>query len=373
MSTDIEQDRYVQYMQRSLVAEGTEEFLRKQRQWLQDKKFEHANQIRAISKEPSEKLEAWARSLLDHQDEGEHDCIWARNIFEPLLEQTLAICREADKVLKNPVRFANSPAIDVSPSSLPSQHQHILFAGQGTFAFCNYWAKVFSTAIHAVATKCGTTCTSEEIAACLKGSKVIGDAARLAFRYASTGTLVGFGKLEQEKELTIGRTLLVNSMEIFAVAHEVGHFFNHEEHPGTNGLAPGDSLKDLELDCDALALTVCSAYGQREDNIFASHLIGPLLFFYALRICDKAAERLFGEHRNHDSDSHPTHAERIHAILAFLDYVVADPVAVGGAQFAMEIAMVIGSQLQLLWDEVSDESVDLGEDQAGPSLPATSP
>ncbi|MGG1949714.1 hypothetical protein [Ralstonia solanacearum] len=347
-------------MQRTLVREGTEEFLRGQRQWLQKKKMEHAARIRALSEEPSEHLEAIAQSLLNHQDEGEYDSVWSRNIFQPLLNKTLAICSECKLVLKHPVRFANSPSIDVSPAALPSQHEHIVFAGQGTFAFCNYWAKIFSAAIYEVGNQFDTDWSPEKILACLKGSRIIRDAALLALRYARTGSLVGFGKLEQPEHLLLGRTLLVNAMELFAIAHEVGHFFCYEEHPETDGLASGQSPKDLELECDALALAVCTGYGQSEDNAFAFQLTGPLLFFCALRICDQAAAQLVGEHGIETSNSHPTHLERIQFIQEFLKKVGAAPHVIDGAQFVLEVAAIIESQVQLLWSELAENADEEG-------------
>jgi hypothetical protein len=129
-------------------------------------------------------------------------------------------------------------------------------------------------------------------------------------RYALTDSLVGFGRIEQPKEQHGFRILLVNAMEIFVVGHEIGHFTSHEKSPESSGaLSPSES-RALEFQCDAVGLAVSTAYGQEENNAFAFQLIGAILFFYALRICEQATAIILNAEAPR-SQSHPSAEERM--------------------------------------------------------------
>ncbi len=173
------------------------------------------------------------------------------------------------------------------------------------------------------------------------------DAARLALRYAFFDSLLGFGPLKQPQELLGVRVMLVEAMEIFIVGHEVGHFLGHEAYPETSGMRPGQDSKSHELDCDAVGLAISTAYGVREGNAFAFQLIGPLLLFYALRTCEQVKSILFDEVRA-QSESHPSHEERFRFALDFLDGTGAKKDIKESVQFALDVAMCVGSQVQLI-------------------------
>ncbi len=345
---DLEHQRYIEYFQRQLVREGSDDFWKGQREWFERSRSSIAEQFRSLSKQPDGKSAVLADSILAHQDQGEYDNFFAKQIFEPLVTTAIEICKEGGFPLRNPVRFVNSPALEPSPAALPSSTEHLLFAGQGTFAFCNYWSKIFSSAMAEVGTLSEADRKSPEaLIAKLRQGNVLVDAARLSLHYACADSLLGFGRLEQAKDLLGFRVLLLNAMEIFVVGHEIGHFMSHESHPNTNGIPPGMDSKSHELECDAVGLAISTQYGVRENNAFAFQLIGPLVLFYALHTCEQVRAALIDEVRP-ASDSHPSHEERFRFALQFLNDVGAKESIKESVQFALDVAMCVGTQVQLL-------------------------
>lgn len=234
VTDDQERERYIEYLQGTLVREGSEEFLRGQREWFEKNRERIAQRYEEIGDPTGRFSRDLAAAARAHADRGEYDSFVSRQIFEPILAKVLAISKEMGFTPKLPVRFANSPAIEPSPAALLSTSEHILFAGQGTFAFCNYWGKVFSTAMVEISELPKRKRRSTpEVLAKLRNGQVLIDATRLAVSYAMTESLAGFGKIEQRPDIHGVRVLLVNAMEVFIVAHEVAHFVAHEEFPET--------------------------------------------------------------------------------------------------------------------------------------------
>lgn len=353
VSDEQERERYIKYLQGTLVREGSEDFLQRQKEWFEKNREKIAQEYEEI-RDPNGRFgRDLATEILAHTDQGEYDSFFARQIFEPLLVKVLAISKDMGLTPKLPVRFANSPGVEPSPAALPSTSEHILLAGQGTFAFCNYWAKVFSTAIVEVSELPKRKRRSTpEVLTKLRNGQVLIDATRLAMRYAMTESLVGFGKVEQRPDLHAVRVLLLNAMEIFIVAHEVAHFIAHEEYPETLGIAQDSTSKLHELECDAFALAVCTQYGVQQKNVFSFQLVGPLLLFYALRICEKTKTILTGAPPK-KSESHPTNEDRFRFALDFLRSVGATKETLRSVNFALETAMIIGTQVQLITKDIA--------------------
>lgn len=344
----LEHQRYIEYFQRQLVREGADGFWQGQKVWFDQNRSAIAEQYLRTSKSRDGQAAALADSVLAHQDEGEYDNFFARQIFEPLVRKALDICHEGGFPLRNPVRFVNSPGLEPSPAALPSSAEHVLFMGQGTFAFCNYWSKIFSSAMAEIGKLPPDEHKSPEaMLSKLKQGSVLVDATRLAVRYAYFDSLLGFGRVEQAKELIGFRVLLVNAMEIFVVGHEIGHLLGHEANPETQGVPPGTDARSHELECDAVGLAISTAYGVREENALAFQLIGPLLLFYALRTCDQVKAILLDETPT-PSESHPSHEERFRFALEFLDAAGAQDNIKESVQFALDVAMCVGSQVQLI-------------------------
>lgn len=344
----LEHQRYVEYFQRQLMRDGSESFWYGQKDWFDKNRSAIAEQYLQFSKGDEGRALGLAQAVMSHDDQGEYDNFFANQIFAPLVKKVLEICEEGSFAPRLPVRFVNSPGVEPSPAALPSSFEHVLFAGQGTFAFCNYWAKVFSSAMAEVGELPKEEHKSPDaVIAKLREGRVLIDAVRLAVRYAQVESLLGFGRVEQPKELMGFRVLLLNAMEVFIVGHEMGHFIGHEAHPDTSGIPPGSDSKSHELECDAVGLAVCTAYGVREDNPFAFQLIGPLLLFYALRTCEQSKVILFDENTA-ESDSHLSNEERFKFALDFLNAAGSSDTVKESVEFALHVAMCVGSQVQLI-------------------------
>lgn len=349
---DQEQQRYIEYFQRQLMREGSEAFWKGQRDWFAKNRLAIADQYRAVSKNKEGPAAALADAVLTYQDEGEYDNFFALKIFEPLVLKALNLCKEGGFNLVNPVKLVNSPAFEPSPAALPSSAEHVLFIGQGTFAFCNYWGKIFSSAIADISSLPPDKRTSPEaMIEALRDGQVLVDAVRLSLHYAHFDSLLGFGRIEQPKELAGFRMLLVNAMEVFIVGHEIGHFLGHEGYPDSSGIPPGGDSKSHELECDAIGLAISTAYGASENNAFAFQLIGPLLLFYALRTCDQVKSILLNESPT-ESDSHPSHEERFRFAMDFLDSIDPEDSIKESIKFTLDVAMCVGSQVQLIAHEI---------------------
>ncbi len=344
----LERQRYVEYFQRQLLPEGADEFWQAQNAWFESNRSALAEKLLSNSEKADASIQAFAAAILEHQNQVEYDNFFANQIFEPLVRTALDICKEGGFAPRNQVRFVNSPGLEPSPAALPSSDEHLLFAGQGTFAFCNYWSKVFSSAIAEISELPTEERSSHEAAITkLQQDPVLVDAFRLALHYACFDSLIGFGRLEQPQELLGLRMRLVTAMEIFIIGHEIGHFLGHEAYPDTSGIPPGQDTKSHELECDAIGLAISTAYGVREDNVFAFQLIGPLLLFYALRTCEQVKSILFGS-APAQSESHPSHEARFRYALDFLEAIEAKEDTMVSVRFALDVAIYVGSQIQLI-------------------------
>jgi hypothetical protein len=345
---DRENQRYIEYFQRQLALEGADNFWQGQNEWFEKNRSAIAERCLSFSREAGDRLQVLAESVLAHENQDEYENFFAKQIFEPLVQDALEICEQNGIAPRNPIRFVNSPGLDPSPVALPSTAEHLLFAGQGTFAFCNYWSKVFSSAIAEVAELPTEERSSPEAAIeKLRQGRVLQDATELAIRYAECDSLLGFGRIEQPSELLAFRVMLLNAMEIFAIGHEIGHFLAHESHPETSGIRPGQDFKAHEIECDVIGLAISTAYGVREGNPFAFQLIGPLLLFYALRTCEEVKLILFDEEPS-PSDTHPSHEERFKHTLDFLYEAGASEHIKASVHFVLDVAMYVGSQVQMI-------------------------
>lgn len=250
--------------------------------------------------------------------------MFGKRIFEPLLEKLLKLAEEHKIAPKLPIYFSTSPAVDASPAAVPSSERHLLFAGQGTYSFCNYWGKIYTLSLQQLAGVCRRKHTAKYVLPKLVRRGVIGSATSLAWRYATRGSVLGIGKLAIPDKLSDARMLMVTAMEVFILGHEIGHFLLQEDFPDTNGTPPDWSEKDVELHCDVVGLALCTSFGKQEGNPFAYQFIGPLLFFSAMEVCQRVS-RLIGTRQFEESSTHPSHAERIQNIFDFVKTIKGRP------------------------------------------------
>src|SRR5262245_61267740 len=80
--------RYLEYFQKKLVREGTEHFLLGQKQWFEHNRNRLASEYAAIMARGGNAAPA-LNPFISHQDETEHDSVFARSIFSPILSKAL--------------------------------------------------------------------------------------------------------------------------------------------------------------------------------------------------------------------------------------------------------------------------------------------
>lgn len=349
-----ERIRYIEYFQQQLVREGTEEFLEGQKRWFHANREALAAKYEALGQVPDGQIYGLENLIRTHQDATEFDSFFSQQIFSPLLSKALAVSAQLGFPLQFPVTFANSPAVEPSAAGVPSTESHMLFIGQGTSSFCNYWSKVFS----AVAFRSGQLAPHERtptnISEALREDPILVQATKLALRYAMSDSLVGFGELIQDENHLNFRIQLVTSMEVFVVGHELAHFTFHERHPESIGLPPGMACRDLEMHCDAMGLAICSAYGVKEVNQLALRFIGPLWFFYALHLCEETQTILLNQPPR-VSATHPTIKERIRFIFDFANLANMDPSVRQSMEEALELAIIVGVHVKTVARAIRDD------------------
>lgn len=345
--------RYIEYFQRHLLREGSDEFIRAQATRLDSEREILVARHKDLLESENSSLENLQRDALTYQGKSYLDCFFSERIFNPLIEKTLSICKEAGIEQKLPVRFANSPSLDISPAALPSTATHILFAGHGTSTFCNYWSKIFSESLFEASSLTLSTGKWDPIAYSdkIKGTSITTTATSLAIFYSLNETLLGYGKLEQEEKFLLNRTLLLNAMKVFVIGHEIAHFSYHEDHPDTCGIRPGNSNKDLEMECDGIGLAICTVYGLNEANTFTTNFIGPLMLLYAISLCEKIKTIITGKTAK-PSETHPATLDRIKNIFLFAESINMHSEILQIMRDSLDAAMIIGSQVELTAREI---------------------
>lgn len=345
--------RYLEYFQSALVREGTEGLLEEQKQWFQLNRSRLAAEYDAIARARGERVDALNNPFLQHRDRTKYDSVFSHEIFGPILSKSLKAAEKLGYSLRRPVTLANAPSVEPSPVGVPSTDIHLFFIGQGTYNFCNYWAKLFSAAIYRAGLIPANERTLDTLIAAIRSEPIILQALKLVLKYARSESLVGFGEIKQEQPLFNFRMLLVTAMETFIVGHELGHFILHERHPELNGIPPGQSARQVELLCDAIGFAICAAVGDADDNQVSKHLIGPLLLLYALKLNDDCQCMLLGIEQN-VSETHPNLTERIRSLFKFS--MTADPsgMLTKSMEEALGYALIVGTHVKSVLNSVRD-------------------
>jgi hypothetical protein len=337
--------RYLNYLQGTLIREGTEQFLANQRKWFEDNRARLAREYELVMEASGRTPSALDNPYLTHHDRSAHDSVFARHIFTPILERALAVTAKLGLSIKRPVVLANAPSVELTPVSWASTDTHMLFVGQGTSSFCNYWSKVYAAVIYCIATLPEAERTPEGRIHAVGTNPITLTAVKLLFRYLRSESLMGFGEVKQGPHLMSYREMLCHSMETFIVGHELGHFCLHEAHPETNGVPPGKTLKEVELLCDAMGFSISSAVGAAMGDDVSKHLIGPLLLLYTLRLNEQADELIL-ERPAPESETHPSLKERIGGLFAFAATAAPAGDLTIPLKEAMSYANVLGSILK---------------------------
>ncbi|TOP27213.1 hypothetical protein [Vibrio parahaemolyticus] len=313
--------RYVEYLQTQLVTEGSEPFLNGERDWFIKSRttLQQAlkDKVPENDLDGSHKKNALLSRLDNFEPATKYDSFFPSEIFSQVLEDVINIYANLGINLDVEVELYNSPSMTVGAHARPSLYGHAIFAGAGTTSFCNYWAKIYTTISLGAAQRGMSVFEEAAVNDIITDLNIAIDAFRLCVHYGYIGTVRGFGRLEQPQEMHADRAILVHSMEVFIVAHEFYHLYLEEKYPESNGIPPDHTEKDVEELCDAMALAVVTTYGIEKNNIYASHLLGPLLFFSSLELCEKV-KNVINPDVNITSDSHPTASERVAFIHSFV-------------------------------------------------------
>ncbi len=208
----------------------------------------------------------------------------------------------------------------------PTEARHLLFAGEGTARFCNYWTKAISRMFFTLrALPDGLSQTEWDAALISANPSGIVLAALLASKYAFQGTLLRFVWIPNISEETDWRAALLHSMLLFSIAHEFSHFVAHETKPEAQGTLSEEESQNLELWCDTLAIRICGHIGRQKGLIHVRAGLGAIAFCRVLQICHAAKEvyasngrvpaaRASGDHVN----SHPDLDMRVEALVSEL-------------------------------------------------------
>lgn len=303
--------RFVEYLQRSLLKDGTEAIFNNElHQENATKGLPYLRQLAA----DDEVIDQYVRRVLDFQPETAYETVHSHHIFRPILDEALTTAREAGFTLKKPVTISDSTLLEVSPLSRPSQDVHIILAGRGTYAFCNYWAKALTLFIHGAEPVIGRgVWTPADIAEAFRQQPVLLLAPlRLAVYQALTGSLIGFGRLASPNEQLAFRMELVNAMETFVIAHELAHCIADEADEKYRGCLQPDDAFALELLCDKIGLLIARNVGTRKDNWSSFSGVGALLFFRFTQIGEIIRGMLqVNEQPYNQSETHPDTTTRI--------------------------------------------------------------
>ncbi len=310
--------RYVTYWQAQMQTPGTEPWFDASAhfEWLETRGRDALEKLAVIH--GREAVDEYRSVVGAFRPQTPFDSVHSQEIFAPILSEIAALATEGGMRVESPVHLHDSTDLAPSPMSLPSAERHLILAGKGTFAFCNYWGKVIARLADRLASdrhgRAKEPATTSDVLMSLRADAgLLALACRLATYYAFTGTLLGFGVVEQEARLVAFRAEYVHAMEVFIIAHEYAHCFIEERDATFRGPQPVERMHQLERSCDFLACALTQAYGGRRSLWAAYTNAGAVLCFWALELGERARTTLGGPPPT-DSPSHPSLSERLQAV-----------------------------------------------------------
>lgn len=310
--------RYVEHLQAQMLTDGSEAVhdpvvFAQWRKANRDKLL-HAAQFSGGTAELVDLMDELAS---EHGAPSRFASFSANAIFRPVLEKVLSASDQLALRPRRPVLLANSTDIGASPRVLPSPvGEHLIFAGAGTFSFCNYWAKVVAHIARQFYAHHGPKRMTGDrlLASFARDHRHFLEACKLTAYCRITGSAVAFGIMRSAPEVAPFRMMLVQAMEVFAVAHELGHCYLEERSSSSSAPDPCD-----EFACDAYALAVSRAAANGSDDWCVFTGAGGLLLLLLSGICfpDRST--------NGNHESHPTVESRVEALIKLItEYTAAD-------------------------------------------------
>jgi hypothetical protein len=286
--------------------------------------------------------------------------------YRPILDEIVEAANDLDLPPVRPIDIVTSTDISCTPMARPTDDRHLLFAGEGTARFCNYWTKAISrvvSAMKALDMKLSETDRDADLLA--ENSPGMALAALLATRYAFQGTLLRFVRVPDIPEEADWRFALLLSMYQFSVAHEYAHFVAYETRPETHGILSQEESQNLELWCDRLATKICRHIGKQKKAPHIRAGLGAIAFFRVLQICHLvkdlyvAAGRISTSRASCDgAESHPTLNRRIEALVGEI-LESADPDETDELEYSHEGLFFILETMQRVALQLVEQSLAL--------------
>jgi hypothetical protein len=371
-TTQDEYFRYVAYLQRSQIQEGWEEFLENPSWDIGTPAFEAAlKTVMESSGEADDALREEVNRMLSAPvvltTPFESRMTTIR--YRPILDEIIEAANDLDLPPVRPIDIVTSTDISCTPMARPTDDRHLLFAGEGTARFCNYWSKAISrvvSAMKALDMKMFETDRDADLLA--ENSPGMALAALLATRYAFQGTLLRFVRVLDIPEEADWRFALLLSMYQFSVAHEYAHFVAYETRPETHGILSEEESQDLELWCDRLAIKICRHIGKQKKAPHIRAGLGAIAFFRVLQICHLveglyvAVGRISRRASGDGAESHPALDGRIQALVGEI-LESADPDEKDELEYSQQGLLFILETMQRVALQLIEQSLELTKEQ----------
>jgi hypothetical protein len=328
-ASDDDTYRYIEHLQKHLIADGWEQFFRDDNQAPSKEFVDAVLQIVAPTlAETDERIlnmarEMWAAPI---QLTTAFETRMTELRYRPILNEIIEAANELELPPVRPIDLATSTDISCTPMARPTEGRHLLFAGEGTARFCNYWTKAISRVFFTVkALPDGRSQAEWDRAMLFAKPSGIALAAMLAIKYAFEGTMLEFYRVPNIPEETDWRAALLHAMFLFSVAHEYAHFVAYENNLATQGILSKEESQKLEFWCDKLAIKISTHVGRKKGLIQIRTGIGALAFYRALQICHAvkdlyvAAGRVPADRNTSDrTRTHPVLQQRVDEIVVEL-------------------------------------------------------
>jgi hypothetical protein len=318
--------RYIEYLQEKQVAEGWEEFFERESFGLDAATVDAlVKKVAPTLGESDEEVLEMARAMLSSRTgpRSRFETRFTELRYRPILDEIIEAAQELGLTPVRQIDLVTSTDISCTPIARPTDDRHLLFAGEGTARFCNYWtkaiARVFFT-LRNLPRGVGHAQWDESLLSAKPSGVVL--AALFAVKYAFQGTLLRFYWVPNIPEETSWRAAMLHSMFLFLFAHEYAHFVAHESNSNTHGTLSSEDSQDLELWCDNLAIRICAYIGKKKELIQVRAGLGALAFLGAMQICHGvkqlyvAAGRVpAGRDTTSGFESHPALDLRVDALI----------------------------------------------------------
>jgi len=345
--------RYREALQKSLLTDGWEEAFshNRLRKWVNENRERLAESARINLGKSDLAAERHFESVINNfKPVGQFDLATTDAIFKRHFDEVVQVAGVLGFQPTRPVELVTSTSVLATPFARPTADTHQLFVGLGTSTFCNYWAKAYSAIVTAVAAPEFEWKPIESIAdlrtRLSRDPSGLVLAGRLSLFYGAFGTLMGFGEVQQTAAHYPYRVHLLAAMEVFALAHEYGHFLAHERN-----IEFADDV-NLEYFCDSIGMRLSQEWGAKYNNWLAFVGIGGLVFFRAFEISELTALVLAKRTtdlsagvaarigRNQTSNSHPPASDRADRLITAAIRTVAADQKEQARRFAEEYDLI---------------------------------